>query len=79
MISAYDETHSAVKCIEAGAEDYLPKPFDRVLMRARVGACLERKRLRDRESQHLRELAHGITSWSTVWPSRLLWSSGSAA
>ena len=41
MISAYDETHSAVRCIEAGAEDYLPKPFDRVLMRARVGACLE--------------------------------------
>jgi adenylate cyclase len=56
MISAYDETHSAVRCIEAGAEDYLPKPFDRVLMRARVGACLERKRLRDRETEHLREL-----------------------
>ncbi len=57
MISAYDETHSVVRCIEAGAEDYLPKPFDRVLMRARVGACLERKRLRDREAEHLRELA----------------------
>jgi adenylate cyclase len=67
MISAYDETHSAVKCIEAGAEDYLPKPFDRVLMRARVGASIERKRLRDRESQHLRELAQ----WNHVLEDRV--------
>jgi class 3 adenylate cyclase len=57
VISAYDEAHSAVQCIVAGAEDYLPKPFDRVLMRARVGAAIERKRLRDREADHLRQLA----------------------
>ncbi|MBL0087030.1 MAG: response regulator [Ideonella sp.] len=57
VISAYDEAHSAVQCIEAGAEDYLPKPFDRVLMRARVGAAIERKRLRDREVEHRRRLA----------------------
>ena len=57
MISAYDESHSMAQCIGAGAEDYLPKPFDPVLMRARVGASLERKRLRDRETQHVRELA----------------------
>jgi class 3 adenylate cyclase len=40
-----------------GAHDYLPKPFDPVLLRARIGACLEKKRLRDREAVHLRELA----------------------
>ena len=57
MISALDEMDSVVRCIELGAEDYLPKPFDPVLLRARIGACLEKKRLRDREAMHLRELA----------------------
>jgi class 3 adenylate cyclase len=57
MISALDEMNSVVRCIELGAEDYLPKPFDPVLLRARIGACLEKKRLRDREAQHLKELA----------------------
>src|ERR1700738_3806879 len=57
MISALDEMDSVVRCIELGAEDYLPKPFDPVLLRARIGACLEKKRLRDREATHLRELA----------------------
>lgn len=57
MISALDEMDSVVRCIELGAQDYLPKPFDPVLLRARIGACLEKKRLRDREAQHLRELA----------------------
>jgi len=47
MISALEETRSAVRCIELGAEDYLTKPFDPVLLRARIGACLEKKRLRD--------------------------------
>jgi adenylate cyclase len=47
MISALDELDSAVRCIEAGAEDYLPKPFNPVLLRARIAACLERKRLVD--------------------------------
>jgi DNA-binding response OmpR family regulator len=54
MISALDELQSVVRCIEMGAEDYLPKPFDPVLLRARVGACLEKKRLRDRELEYLR-------------------------
>ncbi len=47
MISALDELDSTVRCIEAGAEDYLPKPFNPVLLRARIGASLEKKRLLD--------------------------------
>ena len=46
MISALDEMDSVVRCIELGAADYLAKPFNPVLLRARVGACLEKKRLR---------------------------------
>ena len=49
MISAVTEIESVVRCIEIGATDYLPKPFNTVLLRARVGATLEKKRLRDRE------------------------------
>jgi class 3 adenylate cyclase len=45
-----------VRCIELGAEDYLPKPFNSVLLRARIGASLERKRLHDREAEHLAEI-----------------------
>ena len=56
MVSALDEMASVVRCIELGAADYLPKPFDPVLLRARVGACLESKRLRDRERLHARSL-----------------------
>jgi phosphoserine phosphatase RsbU/P len=47
MISALSELDSIVRCIEAGADDYLAKPFDPTLLRARVGASLEKKRLRD--------------------------------
>jgi adenylate cyclase len=47
MVSALDELDSTVRCIEAGAEDYLPKPFNPVLLRARINACLEKKRLLD--------------------------------
>src|SRR5688572_13705756 len=50
MISAIDEVQSVVRCIEAGAEDYLAKPFDPTLLKARVEACLEKKRGRDRET-----------------------------
>ncbi len=53
MISALDEVDSVIRCIEAGAEDYLPKPFNPVLLRARINTCLERKSLRDRERRHL--------------------------
>jgi DNA-binding response OmpR family regulator len=58
MISALDEIGSVVRCIERGAEDYLPKPFDPVLLRARIGACLEKKRLRDQEVLYLRDVGH---------------------
>ncbi|HLJ92284.1 MAG TPA: adenylate/guanylate cyclase domain-containing protein [Gemmataceae bacterium] len=56
MISALDEMDSVVRCIEMGADDYLPKPFNQVLLKARIGACLEKKRLRDRELAYLREI-----------------------
>lgn len=49
MISALDELSSVVRCIEAGAEDYLPKPFNATLLRARVGACLDKKFAHDQE------------------------------
>ncbi|MEZ4613495.1 MAG: hypothetical protein R2838_25200 [Caldilineaceae bacterium] len=43
VISALDEIESAVRCIELGAEDYLPKPFDPVLLKKRLQATLEEK------------------------------------
>jgi len=58
MISALDEIESVVRCIEQGAEDYLPKPFDPVLLRARIGACLEKKHLRDQEVLYLKDVGH---------------------
>jgi adenylate cyclase len=56
MISALDELRSVVRCIEMGAEDYLPKPFNRVLLRARIGASLDKKWLRDAERHKTEEL-----------------------
>ena len=56
MITALADTESAVRCIEAGAEDYLPKPFDPILLRARINACLHKKRWRDREQKYLRRI-----------------------
>ena len=56
MISALSELDSVVRCIGMGAEDYLPKPFNPTLLKARTGACLERKRARDREMHLFAEL-----------------------
>jgi sigma-B regulation protein RsbU (phosphoserine phosphatase) len=52
MISAVGETESVVRCIELGADDYLPKPFNPVVLRARVSASLDKKKLRDRERMY---------------------------
>lgn len=56
MISGMDDSDSIVRCIGAGAEDYLPKPFDPVILRARIGAALNRTRLRDLEQERVREV-----------------------
>lgn len=55
MISALEDMASVARCIELGAEDYLPKPFDPVLLRARINGCLTKKRLRDVERKYLEE------------------------
>ncbi len=56
VISAVDDTESVIRCIGMGAEDYLTKPFNPVLLKARIGASLEKKRLRDQEQAYLRQL-----------------------
>jgi adenylate cyclase len=56
MLTALDEVDSTVRCIEAGAEDYVPKPFNSVVLHARINASLEKKRLRDQEQAYLAEL-----------------------
>jgi len=66
MISALDEMASIVRCIEHGAEDFLPKPFDPVLLRARINASLEKKRLRDQEVEYLREVGRVIEAATAV-------------
>lgn len=51
MISALEDMDSIVRCIKMGAEDYLPKPFNPVLLKARIDSSLEKKRLRDRQRE----------------------------
>jgi CheY-like chemotaxis protein len=57
MITAVDETESAVRCIGLGAVDYLPKPFDAAILRARIAASLATKRLRDLELEYLEHVS----------------------
>ena len=74
MISALDDMASIVRCIEAGAVDYLPKPFDPVLLKARVGACMEAKRLRDAERQLLAKVesqAAELLAWNRQLEARV--------
>ena len=54
VISAMDEMDSVVRCIEMGAEEHLPKDFNPVLLNARIGACLEKKRLQDEVIEQLK-------------------------
>lgn len=56
MLTALDDVESTVRCIEAGAEDFVPKPFNPVVLRARITASLEKKRLRDQEQAYLAQL-----------------------
>lgn len=56
VISAIDEMDSVVRCIQLGAEDYLLKPFNHILLKARIEASLERKHLRDQEQVLMREI-----------------------
>ena len=56
MLSAYNESKIVLDCIALGADDFLQKPIDRALLRARLSSCLRRKHLQDREREHLGQL-----------------------
>jgi len=53
LLSEQTETENVIRCIEAGAEDYLSKPFNPALLKARIRGCMERKALRDQEQRLL--------------------------
>ncbi len=65
VISGVDELDSVVRCIEMGATDYLPKPFNGAVLRARVGASLAGKRLRDLELEYLEQVGR-VTDAATA-------------
>src|SRR6516225_5130411 len=74
MISAIGELDSVVRCIELGAEDYLPKPFEPTLLRARVRATLERKRLHDQVVAQAADLvaqADELATWNKTLEQRV--------
>jgi class 3 adenylate cyclase/CheY-like chemotaxis protein len=56
MISALSDIDNVAHCLQVGADDYLPRPYNAMILRARVDALLERKRLRDREVKHLAQI-----------------------
>lgn len=56
MISAVDEMNSVVRCIKMGADDYLIKPFNSTLLKARISACLEKKRLLDEKESYRQQI-----------------------
>jgi two-component system, cell cycle response regulator len=66
VITAVDELDSVVRCIEMGATDYLPKPFDAAILRARLVASLAGKRLRDLELEYLEQVGHVVRAASAV-------------
>jgi DNA-binding response OmpR family regulator len=65
MLSGMDSMQTIGRCIELGAEDYLAKPFEPVLLRARIGASLEKKRLRDKEIEYLQQVGQ-LTAAATA-------------
>ena len=56
VVSALDDIESVIRCVELGAEDYLFKPINRTLLRARVDACLEKRRLQEKEVGYLKQI-----------------------
>jgi two-component system cell cycle response regulator len=58
VVSSLDEMESILRCIEMGATDYLPKPFDAALLHARIGASLASKRLHDMELEYIEQVGH---------------------
>jgi len=75
VLSSSDDAAPIAHCIEMGAADYLAKPFEPVLLRARIDACLERKRLRDREratqERLTAELSEAATFVTSLFPAPL--------
>ena len=71
MISGLDEIESVARCIELGAEDYLAKPYNTVLLRARIQACLEKKRLRDEASERFERLRRDLAAARALQASML--------
>lgn len=79
VVSAISELDSIVRCVELGAEDYLFKPFNPILLKARLNACLEKKKLRDQQRQgsilnldRARELTAQITEQTATLRATLL-------
>ena len=68
VISAVDDIQNVVRCIEMGADDYLVKPFNLLMLTARINACLEKKRIHDWEERHRAQLlrANGIINQQNV-------------
>jgi two-component system, cell cycle response regulator len=66
MISAVDELDSVIRCVEMGATDYLPKPFNPALLRARISASLASKRLRDLELEYLEQVGYVTAAAAAV-------------
>jgi CheY-like chemotaxis protein/class 3 adenylate cyclase/predicted metal-dependent HD superfamily phosphohydrolase len=70
MISAVEEMDSVVRCIEMGATDYLPKPFNPALLRARINTSLAEKRLRDLEREYLEQVGYVADAAAAVQAAR---------
>ena len=62
MVSGVDDLATVVRCIEVGATDYLPKPFDPAILRARLTTSLAEKHLRDLEREYLEQVDHVISA-----------------
>jgi CheY-like chemotaxis protein len=66
MVSALEDMESVVRCIEMGAADYLPKPFDPVLLSARINGCLTKKRLHDLELEYMEQVGYVVEAATAV-------------